>query len=286
MLKSDPTANVAAALANDGVSRLDAVLSPATAAALRAFVLETKKAGEAAVTSGLPRTDYFADVLLRKNRCDVLLPLDAPVANALREALSPENGLAAALEATLGSGAVLYELAALISEPGAPRQVAHPDTPWHPASPLLTTFLALQNVLDTTGPTCFLPKTHSSQAHSEFFGAETVKDDFLRNASPTVALLKAGDAAVFDSRLVHFGTANRGEIGSERVLFYFTFRNPKIDDPGNPPSLRRNLANKFTLAGMRKALSGGRGAPAAFTAAPASNARNTMRGATKKKGFG
>lgn len=39
-----------------------------------------------------------------------------------------------------------------------------------------------------------------------------------------------------------------------RALFYFTFKNPKIGNPGNPPSIRPELIGKLTLGGLKEAL--------------------------------
>ena len=50
------------------------------------------------------------------------------------------------------------------------------------------------------------------------------------SAPITVVLIPRhqGDAAVFDSRLVHLGDANRSRSGVDRVLLCATFRNPKV----------------------------------------------------------
>ena len=55
------------------------------------------------------------------------------------------------LEECLGGDAVLYELAALVSEPGAPPQPFHPDTRYDPALAVLTCFVALQPIVPTHG---------------------------------------------------------------------------------------------------------------------------------------
>ena len=55
----------------------------------------------------MPRSERFADVLLRDHRCDLLLPLSAePVMDALAELLL-DSPLAKTLEAALGTDAEL-----------------------------------------------------------------------------------------------------------------------------------------------------------------------------------
>ena len=68
----------------------------------------------------------------------------------------------------LGADAVLYELAALISDPGAPAQPFHPDTPFldEQGVAVLTAFVALQPIDETMGPTRFLPASHTAKDHA------------------------------------------------------------------------------------------------------------------------
>ena len=65
-----------------------------------------------------------------------------------------------------------------------------------------------------------------------------------------VGLLNVGDVSCFDSRTLHAGTANRAP-GTRRAMFYLSFRNPRITDPGNPPSLRPCFTNGLTLNDLR-----------------------------------
>ena len=86
----------------------------------------------------------FGAVLAPTERWDLKLLLAPPVVAALREALGP---LQAVCETMLGKDAVLFECAALVADPHAPRQPIHPDTAYQQpsAGPLiLTVFVALQ----------------------------------------------------------------------------------------------------------------------------------------------
>jgi hypothetical protein len=75
-VKSRPSVAIATrTLKQDGVVRLNGALSASTAAALREEILERRTAAYAAIDDGDNWRQYFADVLLKSNRCDLLLPL-------------------------------------------------------------------------------------------------------------------------------------------------------------------------------------------------------------------
>jgi len=194
----------------------------------------------------------FGNVLSRPNRHDLMLGLDAPpVRAALAQLLST---LSPAISHRLGADAQLYELAALISLPGASRQPIHPDTPIVPGkgtdegATILTAFCALQDIDETMGPTIFLPATHNAEAHASFFtyenfdlaftacddeDGERESDDADRANRVAAASrqlekwrtwqgeLGMGDVSLFDSRCLHAGGANTS--GKPRVLFYCSF---------------------------------------------------------------
>ena len=63
-----------------------------------------------------------------------------------------------------------------------------------------------------------------------FNGNSSRKEKFLRSRQYQASLLKKGDCAVFDARLLHCGSGN--EVGSERrrALLYFTLQNPAVLD--------------------------------------------------------
>jgi hypothetical protein len=238
------------ALQQDGVVRLNNVLSSSTAAKLRKDVLERRDKAYAAIDGGDDWRIHFADVLLKSNRCDLLLPLKGSrgVQTALRELLlddskiDPGAGrLGSVLQSAIGDDATLYELAVLISEPGSPRQPVHPDNPHQENIPLLTCFVALQDISSQMGPTTFLPNTHTAAAHAEFDKVAT-RDAMLKNRPNTNALLQAGDASLFDSRTLHCGGANDIIEGGTRALLYVSFRNPRATLPiGNVGSIMPDI---------------------------------------------
>lgn len=136
-----------------------------------------------------------------------------------------------ALNELLGDDAELFELAALVSDPGAPRQPMHPDTTRRKDAPegadapaVVTAFVALQDVDEEMGPTVFLPRSQRAEAHAAFYAddASVAKSELLRTAPQALGLLRTGDASLFDSRLLHAGGANTSP--RRRVLFYFSFK--------------------------------------------------------------
>jgi TPR repeat protein len=162
------------------------------------------------------------------------------VQTALRELLL-QGTLANVLLSTLGDDATLYELAVLISEPGSPRQPVHPDNPHQEHPPLLTCFVALQDIHSSMGPTTFIPKTNTAAAHAEFDDIGQ-RDAMLEKRPNVAALLNAGDASLFDSRTMHCGGANDVHEGATRALLYVSFRNPRATMPiGNVGSIMSDI---------------------------------------------
>jgi hypothetical protein len=68
--------------------------------------------------------------------------------------------------AAVTSDAVMTELGAIVSEPGAASQDIHTDIPWSDTR-LYTTFVALQDVSEEMGPTIIYPQTHTHEFHAK-----------------------------------------------------------------------------------------------------------------------
>ena len=155
---------------------------------------------------------------------------------ALRELLAGDVG--AAMEAAAGVDAELYELAALVSKPGAAAQPLHADTLWTADGCLYTSFVALQPVRREMGPTRFVRGTHTEPGPAAVLAdgdALGLADAKGRPPPSCVALLKAGEAALYDGRLLHCGGANRSD--ELRILFYLTFRAATDDGVGGAEAL-------------------------------------------------
>ena len=254
--KGPSTAIVARTLNKEGVIKLDGILSASTAAMLREEILERRSSAYDAISSGDEDwRKYFADVLLKRNRCDLLLPFEGnkSLQLALHEILISSNKLTSLIQTTVGDDATLYELSSLISEPGSPRQPVHPDNPYQEHSPLYTVFIALQDITEPMGPTIFLPRTNTASAHAKYNDVSE-RDAFLESSPSVAALLNAGDASLFDSRTMHCGGANDEQEGSTRVLLYMSFRNPRATEPiGNVGSILPSV-KKMTINELRSKL--------------------------------
>ena len=255
-------------LRQQGVVRIDHVLSHDLADNIRDFVFDLRKESEQAVQSGsIKLTERFAEVLLKENRCDLTLPLATAtgITGDALVALLQQSAIGETIKSLLGKDAVLYELSCLISDPGSHRQVMHPDTPCasNDEEPVLyTCFVALQDITVDMGPTTWMPGTHTLEAH-ELFQNEATKDALLEKGPAVLGLLPKGSCGIFDSRLLHCGGANVSHLtgggddnnrGTQRAVFYFSFRNPNVPNAGNPGSIRPNLINQWTLAGLDKEL--------------------------------
>lgn len=259
-------------LKRDGVVRINGVLSDKVADGLRDYVYELKADSEQAVADGsIKPIQRFATVLLRKDRCDLTIPLGSPIVTKALEEVFCKSSVGETIRALLGKGAVLQELSTLISDPGSQRQVVHPDTPCMAGEgPVLyTCFIALQDITLDMGATVWLPGTHTPDSHKKFRdsespvgGGESTKDKLLRTQPSALGTLTKGSCAIFDSRCLHCGGANRS--ADSRALFYFSFKNSKIGYAGNPPSIRKELINQLTLQDLESDLtlfSMGKGSP-------------------------
>jgi ectoine hydroxylase-related dioxygenase (phytanoyl-CoA dioxygenase family) len=104
-----------------------------------------------------------------------------------------------------------------------------------------------------------MPGTHTKEVHESFQiemptddNTTSPKDQLLQTKDSVVGVLPKGCCGIFDSRLLHAGTANRSE--QSRAIFYISFKNPKLGYPGNPASIRPDLSGKLTLCQLQKEL--------------------------------
>jgi len=199
----------------------------------------------AQIQNALERDDgtarRFPHPPVRHNRCDLKLELSPAVRRALRELL---RKLRPTLTAVLGHDAELVGLSAVLSEFGAARQPIHADTAYREGGgvAILTTFVALQPIDESMGPTQFLPGTHTADAHAALRETEAL----LLESTPKVsALLGTGDATLFDSRVLHCGGANTSPERKRRVLFYVSFKARREEAP--PRTLLDGLRGRHSL---------------------------------------
>ena len=272
-------------LKKEGVLLVPRVLQEATADALRAHVLEQQQLAQAATKLDPTKARSFYGVeQARAHRCDLQLSLlrggykadmnfiddndsgtsEHVLADALQEILGTQGTLRDLYETLVTLQGEFYELAAVVTHPGSPRQIVHPDLPFQKTAPLYVVFLALQDVTEAMGPTSFLLRTHTKSANAKFTsGDPTTKNEQLSTADCRLSCLKKGDAVVFDARILHCGNANNAESTSDnamedkaaRALFNFSFRNPKVvGSLGYEGSIRPGYCQAMSLADVGEAL--------------------------------
>lgn len=241
-----PGAPAHAALRDQGVVRLDGVLSAESVSAARSAVIERLDAVLSEQPEGTkPDRAKLGKVMCSKSRYDLLLQPDSgAVEAAMRQALAgPVGDL---MKAAVGLNASLYELAALVSDNGAGRQPVQVDTPYQGEAPMYTAFVALQDESVELGPTLFLPGTHTAKAYADFMGGDKKRSDLLQQTPFFGSLLSAGDAAIFDSRLLHAEAQN---VAGQRAVLYFTFAKPAADlSRGFPGSIAPEAKGFHRLA--------------------------------------
>lgn len=266
------------AVRTDGVCLVQDVMSKQTAAVLHGCVADELSRARAAVEEDPSCSVARFNVPVETHdplRGYLLLPLRdegsveaaqpaGPIVSALRELLAEDSKLGQLFGSTCGGGkAELYDLVALRTEPGAARQIIHYDTPYQKVPGLFCAFIALHDVEYEMGTTVFIPGTHVNSAQRRAFEDgqyDGGQEAMLRQAQSRYTLLKAGDAAFFDMRTLHAGTANfvAQAGGRQRLLFILTFRNLKAKQKlGHAPNLRPGYRHRgITLAEMRAELDG------------------------------
>lgn len=277
--------SLAKLLQSDGIVRIDNVLSDSLCDALKDYLVDLRQRATKDVEDGLVDSrERFADVLLNQKRCDLRIPLGPePVNEALRYLLDESSSILRSLITHVfdsygsnGDLATLYELNCFMSNQGARRQLVHADNVFTEAIEgmdekepiMLTAFVSLQDTTVSMGPTVFLPGTHTIQHHREFFEVEETykerktKDALLKRQKAVVATLPKGSCALFDPRVLHCAGGNDcPDPTLTRALFYVSFKNPKIDDPGCPSCSGYGIADaEITLVDLVNEL-GGRTAP-------------------------
>jgi len=119
-----------------------------------------------------------------------------------------------------GQRPYVSEVQLLVTDPCAVDQFWHVDN----TAPGLTLFVPITEVPEDLGPTLFLPGTHHILANSSGgrsrFGA--LASSFFASEGVVVGSMGAGDALLYDSRIVHRGAANR-KYDRTRVALVFRY---------------------------------------------------------------
>lgn len=211
------------ALLNDGVIRVENVLSIETTANLRIYLESKLSAFAEKVETGATHEDYFIPVRCHEQgrRHALKLALEPMVVSAIAESLQV---LAPFIRNMLGCGEPLIaEVFAVRSTDGAPRQPFHTDCNTGCRSPpgMLTAFVALQDITEEMGPTVFLPATYRRlEAHAAMY-SKADKEKLLRATSIRLGTMSEGSCTLYDTHLLHAGGANNSP--HPRWLFSMTF---------------------------------------------------------------
>lgn len=161
------------------------------------------------------------------HRSGFLLPIVPCVEVVLKSFAASTVGTV--LAQLLGDTAVLRELVAIISEPGAAAQAFHSDSNWDEQEPrVVTVFLAMQDILAADmGPTRFCARTHKPSCFSDKRWIPPTQR-LAEDRHPTWFQLHAGDAILMDPTTWHCGSANTSS-NKNRTLLSFSF----VEDRGN-----------------------------------------------------
>lgn len=223
-------------LRRDGfVGPLIGIVSGQTCAALLREVL----ALEAAIAKSAALRTFLLSHYISKPelRHDIRLPLSQQTVHALQEAAS---AIHPTVSRVLGPDCFLVELGAVTAWPGALRQGVHQDVDTtgcyadHGHAPILTIFIALEDVTETMGPTEIFKATHTPDvAHSVAkllrSGGSNTDYDLIFQWLPDQMILSQGDAVIMDTHVFHCGGVNNSS--NSRSLLHFSF----MSASGEPP---------------------------------------------------
>jgi len=250
-----------AVLLHDGVVRIDNVLSTQTTQNMLRYANQLLKQSmdEIAFNDGI-KFKLFGNVHMNKNRFDLLLPLEESdeVMACLSELLGDKSHVFHSLQAILGEDAELFELSVLISDPGSEAQPLHPDIIYQDTSPpILTCFVALQDVSPQMGPTLFMPGSVSLKYHDDLHNRhlDPYATGLVATSYNVLSTLSAGDCSIYDTMILHLGSSNTSN--RRRCLFYFSFKNNNVFKEGcrTGSSIRPSLKDRhLTLHDLRDKL--------------------------------
>jgi len=262
---STETKRLVNAMKEDGVVRIRSAIQPDVASSLREAVMtELELMRDDIRQDPSLSVPYFyvpAEIHFSSSRGYILLPFrdrnsaadsqDAKIVSATQQLLGRGSALGDLFGELCGGPDVaeLYDFCSLRTEAGTNRQLIHSDTPYQDPPGLFCAFVALQDVEVPMGGTLFFPGTQvQTDERLQFDVGGSAAEDMLANSSPRCVHMKAGDAAVFDMRILHAGLPNLAEGGSQRILLAVTFRNPAAtQDLGHRPNLRPGYIGRYTL---------------------------------------
>eukprot|EP00617_Octactis_speculum_P015090 CAMPEP_0185758454 /NCGR_PEP_ID=MMETSP1174-20130828/17112_1 /TAXON_ID=35687 /ORGANISM="Dictyocha speculum, Strain CCMP1381" /LENGTH=273 /DNA_ID=CAMNT_0028438315 /DNA_START=284 /DNA_END=1105 /DNA_ORIENTATION=+ len=204
-------------------------------------VLVTSK--DLVANQGAPYLSCFGPVMARADRYDVLLPLDGLVLSAIRTVLSKVEPT---MRELVGEDACLCELSALISDPGAVAQPLHHDTSFDGNPPRVSLLVALQDVNEDMGPTLFFPKTNTPEWHVQYLMRGEELEELLGATEHNVGTLKAGDAVLYDTHLLHCASGAE-HSGRRRTLLTLSAQEENEDNREGQANIRKGYRGTLKL---------------------------------------
>lgn len=258
-LLSAVSSDHATRLVNDGVLGVRAALSADSAAAAAAEVDEALCAAKARIVAqSEEEVRYLGPVRELTHRWDLRLHFRGAVKAAVLEVVA---AVAPLLAEVITDEALICELACIVSAPGAPRQQLHADTKIGDRGWLVSMFVALQDVASDMGGTIVVPSSHCAEPHADFHAtccsgdsdqpactASDAQEDWAVSRGAQRFEGRAGDALLFDSRVLHCGGANTST--KRRRMLYVTWKIPYCEPLGSTYSLLPEYECQFRLRNL------------------------------------
>jgi len=198
-------------LVDEGLLRVDGLLSVEEADLLKGHIENVlEQSIDAVAQHGMEYMNLFGPVLCRRHRYHVLLPLDETVLRIVRSVFDRAAGV---LE-VVGDDCYLCELGGLVTDPGSPAQPVHHDTTFDGSNPRVTILIALQDVTPQMGPTYLFPETNTADWHINLAERGDMFEHLLEDTPHVLGVMSAGDAIIYDTRVLHCGGANSSHLAS------------------------------------------------------------------------
>lgn len=216
----------------------------------------------------------FNKVATADKRHSLALPSNPAILSVLNSSI---GAIRPFLNSQLPGNSSMVELNSLISLPGSLQQDVHADIPYSEDNLLISGYIALSDVTLEDGPTCLHGGSHTEAFHrsiniiplnnyynsdgsmDEVYlrpGEETIRDTLEETVSEALTIpvryaqLKAGDILLFNTMVLHYGSANTSSL--PRALLSFSFQ--RNNAAGNMVPINgftyhchSSVAGKYTL---------------------------------------
>jgi ectoine hydroxylase-related dioxygenase (phytanoyl-CoA dioxygenase family) len=181
--------------------------------------------------------------MCRENRFDVLLPLDKLVLRISKQIL---RHLAPLVIEVSGDTSSLCELSCIVSDPGSPAQPVHHDTQFDGSFPRFSVLVPLQETTKEMGPTGLFPHTNTPDWHLAYALRAEELECLFEDTPHVLATLGAGDALIYDTNSLHFGSANVSD--TRRSVLALSFQIDKGVSAGIHSNIMKGYRNRYPVA--------------------------------------